>query len=101
MSPLPPTSYNDTRVQLGTMIFMGVGLLLAGLYVLIAVRSDLAGYGVGVPIVLVGVGFVWSARRRWIGVTGDRGGGGGLMLLGCLCIFGSLWVAVMSASALG
>lgn len=101
MSQLPPTSYNDTRVKVGTMFFMGIGLVLAFVYGLIAVRSDVAGYWAGVPVVLVGVGLVWRAHRRWIGVTSERGGGGGLMFLGCLFIFGSLWAAVMTANAIG
>lgn len=97
---LPPTSFNDTRVRIGTVFIIGIGLLMAAGYVLLAVSNGLPGLLAGVPVVLLGVLCVWMSHRRWVGTTGERGGGGLWTLLGSVLIIGSLWTAFMTASGL-
>jgi len=100
MSQLPPTSYNDTRVRLGTVLMVGIGLVRSAAYVLLAVRAALPGLFAGVRVALLGIAFVWVAHRRWVGAVGERGGGGLWMLLGSVLIIGSLWAAFMTSDAL-
>ena len=101
MSQLPPTSYNDTRVRLGTVLMIAIGVIMALGYVLLAFRADLPGLLAGVPVAVLGIGCVWVAHRRWVGAVGPRGGGGLWMLLGCVLIIGSLWAAFMTSDAIG
>lgn len=100
MSRLPPTDHDAARVSIGTVVIIGAGVFFALMYASAAVLGGMTGTWAGVPVALLGVALVWQARRRWDGARGERGGGGGLMLLGCLCIFGSLWAAVMTNDAI-
>ncbi|MBD5831243.1 hypothetical protein AWH69_07370 [Janibacter melonis] len=85
---------------IGTIVIIGAGVFFTLMYAAAAVVRGMTGMWAGVPVVVVGVALVWQARRRWTGARGERGGGGGLMLLGCLFIFGSLWAAVMTNDAI-
>ena len=98
MDGLPPTSYNDTRVRIGVVFMIFIGILLAAAYALLAVRSDLPGLFAGVPVALLGVVCVWVAGRRWNRGPGQRGGL--WMLLGSVLVIGSLWAAFMTSDAL-
>lgn len=100
MSQLPPTSYNDTRVRIGTVVMIGIGVAMALGYLLLAITTGLAGLFAGVPVALLGVLCVWVSHRRWVGASGQRGGGGLWMLIGSLIIVGSLWAAFMTNDAI-